>query len=272
MKVISPQPNGALPHRSAQTYTVRPGDSLSAIAKRVLGSEARWNELYQANRHVIGKNPNRINAGMVLTLPGAASTETAVPTPRPADDRSAEPRIAGDSLLLSRRPDPRPENLPGASATRERLGRWTEQDVEFLARAISAEARGEVTKYFETGDRRYRDSVVAIGTVIVNKAEESGTGIERTIRRNPHFLSAWGQGERGHNRRNFREFFRPTHQIAHWAELKQIAREALMGADPTGIDPNHYYDTSISAPRWARGRGVETRRIGSIVFVDNARD
>lgn len=49
------------------TYTVRPGDCLWRIAARELGSGARWQELYQANRDIIA-NPNRIWAGMELKL------------------------------------------------------------------------------------------------------------------------------------------------------------------------------------------------------------
>ncbi|MFJ5806928.1 LysM peptidoglycan-binding domain-containing protein [Streptomyces sp. NBC_01426] len=50
-------------------YTVKSGDSLSAIARRELGNEARWRELYAMNRGVVGSNPDLIHPGMVLTLP-----------------------------------------------------------------------------------------------------------------------------------------------------------------------------------------------------------
>ena len=49
-------------------YTVRPGDSLSSIAKAQLGSTARWRELYQMNRSIIGNDPNHLVVGEVLTL------------------------------------------------------------------------------------------------------------------------------------------------------------------------------------------------------------
>lgn len=275
--VATPRPLGGIPNAQAQTYTVRAGDSLSAIAKKLLGDESRWTELHQANRGIIGSNPNRLNAGMVLRLPGTASApvlpeQGPVPQPRPARDTFIRTTPAPANVPV---PQPRPAvTEPAADATASAASlpkRWSHKDVDFLARAISAEARGELTKYLDTGDRRFRDSVVGIGYVIARKAERMGTGIEQAIRRDRHFLSAWGQGERGNNRQNYREFFRPTHQIANWNELRAIAREALAGADPTGIGPNHYYDTSISAPRWARGPQVETKRIGKIVFVDTNR-
>ncbi|MFJ6937705.1 LysM peptidoglycan-binding domain-containing protein [Streptomyces sp. NPDC101132] len=52
-----------------RTYTVKPGDSLAAIARTQLGNEARWRELYAMNRGVIGSSPDMIHPGMVLTLP-----------------------------------------------------------------------------------------------------------------------------------------------------------------------------------------------------------
>ncbi|MFF4099917.1 LysM peptidoglycan-binding domain-containing protein [Streptomyces sp. NPDC001903] len=58
-----------MPAAKKRTYTVRSGDSLSAIARRELGNEARWRELYAMNRGVIGSNPELIHPGQVLTLP-----------------------------------------------------------------------------------------------------------------------------------------------------------------------------------------------------------
>ncbi|MEV7170131.1 LysM peptidoglycan-binding domain-containing protein [Streptomyces sp. NPDC090085] len=52
-----------------RTYTVRAGDSLTEIARRELGNEARWRELYAMNRGVVGDSPDLVRPGMVLTLP-----------------------------------------------------------------------------------------------------------------------------------------------------------------------------------------------------------
>ncbi|MEV6578053.1 LysM peptidoglycan-binding domain-containing protein [Streptomyces sp. NPDC051582] len=64
----APEPK-PMPAAAKRTYTVRAGDSLSAIARRELGNEARWRELYAMNRGVIGSNPELIHPGQVLTLP-----------------------------------------------------------------------------------------------------------------------------------------------------------------------------------------------------------
>ncbi|MEV6570454.1 LysM domain-containing protein [Streptomyces sp. NPDC051577] len=64
----APVPKPA-PAAKKRTYTVKSGDSLSEIARRELGNEARWRELYAMNRGVVGSNPDLIHPGMVLTLP-----------------------------------------------------------------------------------------------------------------------------------------------------------------------------------------------------------
>jgi nucleoid-associated protein YgaU len=55
-------------------YTVAKGDSLSKIAKRLLGNANDWRLIYDANRDVIGGNPDLIKPGQKLKIPnrGAA--------------------------------------------------------------------------------------------------------------------------------------------------------------------------------------------------------
>lgn len=55
------------------SYTVKPGDSLWAIAKRVYGDGSRWREIYDANARTIGTDPNTITAGQELRIPGGAA-------------------------------------------------------------------------------------------------------------------------------------------------------------------------------------------------------
>lgn len=51
-----------------KTYTVKPGDTLWAIAKKTLGDGARWREIYNNNVDVIGEDPNLIRPGQVLRI------------------------------------------------------------------------------------------------------------------------------------------------------------------------------------------------------------
>ncbi len=51
-----------------RTYTIRPGDSLTEIAQRLLGSAGRWHALYELNRPLIS-DPDEIPAGTVIKIP-----------------------------------------------------------------------------------------------------------------------------------------------------------------------------------------------------------
>jgi len=46
-------------------YVVKAGDNLSKIGKKAGKS---WQEIYEANKEVIGSNPNLIKPGQVLTI------------------------------------------------------------------------------------------------------------------------------------------------------------------------------------------------------------
>ncbi len=52
----------------SDVYTVKKGDCLWSIAERELGDGMRWSKVYEANKNIIGENPNLILAGMQLRL------------------------------------------------------------------------------------------------------------------------------------------------------------------------------------------------------------
>ncbi len=66
MAAVRPPP-GPPPAPQPRTYTVKPGDTLSGIAA-ALGLTG-WQTLYEANREVIGGDPNLIFPGQVLVIP-----------------------------------------------------------------------------------------------------------------------------------------------------------------------------------------------------------
>jgi nucleoid-associated protein YgaU len=56
-----------------ETYTVQKGDSLSKIAKKHLGDANAWKKIYEANKAVIGDNPDKIFPGQKLKIPGGGT-------------------------------------------------------------------------------------------------------------------------------------------------------------------------------------------------------
>ena len=59
--------SGAAP-ASAKTYTVKAGDTLSAIAKEHLGSANAYMKIFEANRDQLS-DPDKIKPGQVLKIP-----------------------------------------------------------------------------------------------------------------------------------------------------------------------------------------------------------
>jgi nucleoid-associated protein YgaU len=51
-------------------YTVKKGDTLSAIAKATLGKASRYQEIFEANKPML-KHPDKIYPGQVLRIPKA---------------------------------------------------------------------------------------------------------------------------------------------------------------------------------------------------------
>ena len=54
---------------SGEKYTVKAGDTLSAIALEFYGNAGEYMTIYEANKDVIGDDPDRIQAGMELIIP-----------------------------------------------------------------------------------------------------------------------------------------------------------------------------------------------------------
>ncbi|HEY0741846.1 MAG TPA: LysM peptidoglycan-binding domain-containing protein [Chryseosolibacter sp.] len=64
----APQSSAASGQRQQREYVIKPGDSLSKIAKQVYGNAAEWQKIYQANRNTI-KDPDLIHPGQKIILP-----------------------------------------------------------------------------------------------------------------------------------------------------------------------------------------------------------
>jgi nucleoid-associated protein YgaU len=60
---------------TSRTYTVKKGDTLSAIAKETLGNANRYMLIFEANKPML-KDPDKIYPGQVLRIPVADSSAT----------------------------------------------------------------------------------------------------------------------------------------------------------------------------------------------------
>ena len=81
----------------ATTYVTQPGDSLWSIAEKFYGDGTMWPVIYEANRAVIGDNPNYVQAGLTLTIPDAPASPS-VPPPVPPQSGQTYVTQPGDSL------------------------------------------------------------------------------------------------------------------------------------------------------------------------------
>src|SRR2546428_430742 len=66
-------------------YTVQPGDTLSSIAQQAYGDSNKWQIIYDANKQVIGSDPNLIHPGQVLYIPVLSPTPGSNYTVQPGD-------------------------------------------------------------------------------------------------------------------------------------------------------------------------------------------
>jgi LysM repeat protein len=67
IKVVAP-PAGAAAATAGKTYTVKSGDTLSAIAKAHLGDANAYMKIFEANKDQL-TDPNKIKPGQVLRIP-----------------------------------------------------------------------------------------------------------------------------------------------------------------------------------------------------------
>ena len=68
IKVVGGPASGATAAKAGRTYTVKSGDTLSAIAKEQLGNANAYMKIFEANRDQL-KDPDKIKPGQVLKIP-----------------------------------------------------------------------------------------------------------------------------------------------------------------------------------------------------------
>lgn len=140
---------------ASASYTVMTGDTLSKIArdKSVSGG---WERVYEANRSLVGSNPNLIFPGQKLTLPGAGEkADSSAVTKTPAQSAPKAPERSADSAK-------------GTSQNRTSAAGFVAPVSGPLGTAY-----GVAGSHWSTGHHTGQDFPVATGTSI--KAISSGT-------------------------------------------------------------------------------------------------
>ena len=116
------------PVTSPHSYTVRPNDTLSSIAARELGDAERYPEIFEASKNTVqpdGRqvtNPDVIDVGQVLTIPGTAApvpatTDSAPVTAAPAPGTNPAPSVVvPEPSEVPTGTYPAPEPVPAGAA------------------------------------------------------------------------------------------------------------------------------------------------------------
>lgn len=66
---MQPAASTATASGNAEVYTVQPLDTLSGLAARFYDDPGKWRIIYNANREVLGSNPDRIPADVQIVIP-----------------------------------------------------------------------------------------------------------------------------------------------------------------------------------------------------------
>ncbi|GHA48060.1 hypothetical protein GCM10010329_83110 [Streptomyces spiroverticillatus] len=116
-EVPTTPPQGDAAQSSTTSYTVKAGDTLTAIAEDQLGDAEKYPEIYTANKKTLA-DPDHIYPGQHLTLPADPGAGPAGTAPAPTPHRPAPaPAPGGDKS--SGAPDPKtpaPEPVPTSPA------------------------------------------------------------------------------------------------------------------------------------------------------------
>lgn len=139
---------------STKTVTVKAGETLSQIAQRELGSASRYTEIAAANGI---SDPNKVQAGAVLKIPGAPATPAPQPTPavqsqptQPTPQQPATPAAQpAPQPAAQPAPTPAPQPTPTPSPTYQGASivdylKATNQDSTYESRAKLAKSKGIV--------------------------------------------------------------------------------------------------------------------------------
>jgi LysM domain len=89
---------GAQPGAARRMHVTQPGETLSGLAARYLGSSTRFREIYDANRNVL-RTPDDLPDGVTLVIPDAGKTNAipVAPNRKHSAEQSTSPRYRNTS-------------------------------------------------------------------------------------------------------------------------------------------------------------------------------
>lgn len=69
------EPGSSLAESAFEKYTVKIGDSLQKISKKIYGTSRKWAKIYEANKDKL-KSPNKVYPGQILDIPSEQKFES----------------------------------------------------------------------------------------------------------------------------------------------------------------------------------------------------
>lgn len=154
-------------------YTVKAGDTLSSIAKKL--GYSNWQDLYNLNKGVIGSNPNIIRSGQSLTY-GSTAKKAAKPTTSAGTSAGAQ---AGQATALT----PFGQVLPWEQYFNPELVRGGSEQVyaNYYAPLVQQAQGGLESEYANRGLTRSGIRGQALGDMYNRYGQEQQAGIESDI-------------------------------------------------------------------------------------------
>ncbi|MCB9761421.1 MAG: DUF3380 domain-containing protein [Alphaproteobacteria bacterium] len=170
-----------------QTYTVQSGDTLSKIARAVLGDSSRYMEIFEANADQLS-SPNAIRVGQVLRIPSSAPAVEEQPTEQAPVEQPAVEQPAVEQPVETAPVEQAPvETAPVETAPVETTPEVTEEPAapegttytvqagDTLGR-IAAQVLGDSRRYMEifeaNADQLSSPNAISIGQVLRIPAQQ----------------------------------------------------------------------------------------------------
>jgi len=168
------------------TYTVRSGDTLSSIAKKL--GISNWRTLYDQNKAIIGSNANLIRPGQQLSYGSTAPT-----TPAPITPTESAGTIAGREAGAAAALTPFKDVLPFEQYFPTELAQGSAEQVyaDYYSPIVQKAQEGLESGFAGRGLTRSGLRGSAVGDLYRQYGQEQQSGVEADVLQQ----KAWAQDE-----------------------------------------------------------------------------